>query len=459
MNPRAELRGKVLPPVPLAFRAQLYSREQRFYDPYSGLITYGPYKAVNVKILHLYPKTCHQVKNIQLFSTLSSIINNILDTFLKRAGCRAKIEEEYFNDIPKLASPNESERRKTLSDFISIIKRSSEDVILVPVLKGVVGVRRSEKVYTKLKALGLKHNFITQLYTEKILNAIKGIVSKRAKEDNAKLYNLSLNILAKAGGIPWALYNELEYDITIGLSWSIRRDIKMATGPTIKYYGVVHTFSSIGVWERFSSFICETKEEALINALKEALDYIFDEVEQTPKYNRVLVLLREPLKEKFAKNIIHYIQKNYGYDIDIVHVTTYMPIRLYDLSTRTYMAPRGLYFIETNRSAYLVTTGYSKYVKTTGIGVPKPIGIRIIATTDKQELQALIRSIQATYALTAMNWRSFWGSLRLPTPIHYSKLAARIFTLMEIEDIKDAFIRYKSSLYKPKIYEDRPWFI
>lgn len=451
------LRGKLLPPIPLAFRIALYNREQMAYDPYVGLKNYGPYKAVNVKVLHLIPKKWSRHLPSELTRALTRIISNILDTFLKKSGKRIEIEDEYINDIEPTISGDENKRRRTVENLVSIIDYHKGNVVLMPIPRSILGDYRSNKLYAKIKAIGLREGFITQFYSDdKVLTAVKKLTEKSKKPI---LLNLALNIFAKAGGIPWALHNELKYDVIIGLSWSLRRSYGLTTGPTVKCYGVIHTFSNIGVWEKFKSFICESKEDSIFKALQETLDFIakIDIVRRKTKYNRVLIMTREPLKEEFIKKLSDYLVKNYGYYMDVALISTHMPLRLYDLGIRTYLAPRGLYFLESEESAYVVTTGRIG-MKYTGIGVPKPIRVRILYCSD-EKIKALTRALTATYALTSMNWRSFWGSLRVPTTIHYSKVVARLFSIMDEEDIERSFAKHGKYVYKPLMYEDKPWFI
>jgi len=462
---RPALKGNVLAGVPLAFRKAPYGREQMAYDPWSGLMKYGPYKAVDVKILHLKSELWE--KPPEFFESVGTLISNFLDEYLKKAGAKVEIENEYFKNLSNLVSEDHNKSKQTIEDLNSIMDQHKESVLLTYLprykLDDYIG-----KIYIKIKALGLQADFISQFYTEKTLNAVKKYTRRGENQEGADtiLKNISLNILAKAGGIPWALYNELEYDIIVGSCWSIRKVHELTTGPIIKTYGVVHTFSKIGVWETFKAFICKSKEDSIFQALKETLHRIAEDnlAKRERKYRRILIMTTEPLRgEYLRKELASYLMNEHGYHLDVVIISESVPVRIYDLNTKNYLPTSGLYFLSSEDSAFIVTTGkrgeISKY---TGIGVPKPIRVRLIySSSDEKHERVLIKTLKAAYALTTMNWRSFWGSLKVPTPIYYSKLVARMFLMLDEEDIKNAFYKYGEYLYEPrqKKFEDRPWFI
>jgi len=460
---RPALKCNILQPVPLAFRKPPYGKEQMHYDPAVGLRMYGPYKAVDVKIL--------SIRNLQfeyppeLFEALNTLIESILGEYLRKAGAKVKIDTAEYSNYGDLISDDRDKARKAVVDLCSIIDKDSVVLTYLPRYK--LGEYNRRRIYAKIKALGLQNGFVSQLYSESILNAVRKLVKRGEDSElegaNAKLRNLSLNILAKAGGIPWALYNELEYDIIVGLSWSIRR----SQSSVAKSYGVVHTFSRIGVWETFRALVCEfkdqdLKERIIVEAITEGLDHIakVDLPRERPKYKRILILVTELLKEEHTRSLAEHVKNEYGYSIDIVMVSSYTPIRVYDPNVTTYLAPSGLYFLVSDDTAYVVTTGRRQDMRYFGIGVPKPIRIKLFYTSDLDDkVKALIRAVKASYALTAMNWRSFWGSLRVPTPIHYSRLVAQTFLLMDEKDIANAFSQHGKYLYRPQRFEDRPWFL
>jgi argonaute-like protein implicated in RNA metabolism and viral defense len=152
---------------------------------------------------------------------------------------------------------------------------------------------------------------------------------------------------------------------------------------------------------------------------------------------------------------------------DIATVSEGAPVRVYNTYTESYLPPRGLFFEVSDDRAYMITTGIYEE-RYTGMGTPKPIKVELLYTTENNRV-ALRETMKACYALTAMNWRNLFGSLRLPTPIHYAKLMARLLLISSEDDIADAFIYLRKKiktevetewdLLKPVAFQDRPWFI
>jgi len=451
------LKGGKLPPVLLSFRKTPLAQEQAKYDPYEGLRSYGPYKAVDVKLLHLVTEVTEPHLRSGVLDNLETQIESFLGECLEKDRAEVKIEREKFSNILRIASDNVEERKKVTEELARIIESYEDYVLLTYLPRLPLEEEVRSRVYARVKALGLQRGFVSQFYSETITDALR---ASARKEDSggvqAKVRNLSLNLLAKAGGIPWALYNKLEYDIIVGVSWSFKRERASATGPTTRIYGVVHTFSNFGVFETFRAFACKSEEEALTGAIQESLDKISEE--RSKGGRKVLIMTRKPLKKKFLKGLSKHLDTRYGYDLDIVGIFSHLPIRMYDPRDSALLAPSGLYFMESNRAAYLVTTGRRWEAKYTGIGVPKPVKVELLYYSGQANM-TLKRALVAAHALTAMNWRSFWGSLRLPVPVYYALLVAQTLRAMDDEDLENAFEIGGKYVYEPRKNKDRPWFL
>ena len=458
---RVWLKGGMLEPVQLAFRRSLYGREQAA-DPISGLRRYGPYEPVDVKILHIIPREWREFLPDELISVLEGQLDRILFSFLRMVSKRVKFERIYVNSVKDVIFGSKADQKKVIEDLLSVIYPRRDSVVLIPLLKSKLGEFRCQKIYAKLKAIGLKEEFVTQMYTdEKTLNSVKSLVGWSSSGSrgfgDAILYNLALNVMAKAGGKPWALYNELDYNVVIGLSWSVKRTIEnISTGPTTKYYGVVHTFDNVGTWETFDAFVCETREDTLARALSEAISEIMEQ--RRYRGGRILIMTREQIKRRLISELSD-ICSQHSFRLDIAMVGDAKSVRLYNTADPMYLAPRGLYFIASSNRAFLINTGRYKGGKYLGIGVPHSVSVKLIYTSDQERYEALRRVLYAVYALTLMNWRSLWGMLRLPTPIHYSKLVARFFALLSSEDIQASFVKVRNYIYRSEKLRDRLWFL
>jgi len=453
------IRGGILEPVLLSF-GKLYEQEQASLDPLYGLKEYGPYRPVDIKILHLIPKEWKSQISDEIIEIFEQQIQDILRRFLSRKNHTVSIERESITEISSFRASDPD--KKIYEELINIAKGCRDNcVIVIPLLKNVVGHSVGDRIYATIKRIGLKEGFVTQIYTDlNVINPIKRVLMKKQalslKSWNAVLLNLSLNILAKGGGIPWALHDNVEYDIVLGISWGIRRLTESATGPTSKCYGIVHTFSNIGIWENFNAFASETKEESILMALKTILEEILPQNGKTELGRRILILTREKLKRSFYQKLFNKILSRED-KLDVVFISSSPNIRLYSILD-SYIAPRGLYTIFSNDEAVLVTTGITYQEKYYGMGVPKPIEIIRLFSTDNTPITKIV---QAVFFFTAMSWRTFWGKLRLPTPIYYSKLVANLFSNLNTLEIDESFYVYKTYIYKPysENIRDKPWFL
>ena len=454
------LKGFALREPLLAFAPSLLGREQVDYDPLNGLRKYGPYKDVDVQILHVIPREYSMSREEVM--ALNEQLQKIMGHFLKETRREVKVENL---EISSIVSSGFDARIN--DEILSSVEGKKDYVILVPLPERILGKAKAQRIYAQLKALGLENGFVTQMYAEKTIESIRSLIHTRTQFEIREierrspiLLNLALNIFAKAGGKPWALSDRLEYDFVVGLGWSVKRiKPELSTGPNIKYYGVVHTFNNVGTWETFDAFSCEAKEEELSTALSESLDYIIaDKLKiKMERRGRILILTRENLGPRAMGRLSKFCD-SLGYDLDIAMVSSTKPTRIYVISN-SYLIPRGLGFLISEEEAYIATTGEARG-RYTGIGVPQPILIRLLSSTSKtrEKTEILERIVRAVYSFTVMNWRSLWGTLRLPTPIHYSKLVADVFARITLGDINMLFGKRETLMVHENI-RDIPWFI
>ena len=331
----------VLPPVPLSFRRLYHSREQISYDPYHGLKKYGPYRGVDVKILHLVPSESNLIDQYgDIFEFIQDNIQRILSNILSRSGNRVYIVQKKI-EYSRFASLSMNTIREVIEENSE--KIDSNTVILVPLISRVIV--NPDKFYAKLKAYGLKYNVVTQVYSEGgLINLIRSSLSAQQKVHGPlpALLNIALNIFAKAGGIPWTLYNATPYDLTIGISWGIRKIYDRLTGPVVKFYGVVSVFDNLGNWEYMDAFSCRTTKKELINAIKTVIEECINNAPIRGDSERVLILTREPFKRKLVEGFIFELIKR-GIKVDLAVVSTTDPIRIYNVDIENYLPDKGVY--------------------------------------------------------------------------------------------------------------------
>jgi argonaute-like protein implicated in RNA metabolism and viral defense len=458
------LNGGRLPEIMLSFRPTLYGDEQSHYDPYVGLKMYGPYKPVEMTILHLIPQEWIDEKLLTRTKVeyLEQILKNHMNHLFEKGMKKIIWENLEIDEITSLTNTESKRVFEKEKDIASKVKYKENCVILTFIPAKLTRTTQRNALYSKMKILGLKNEknpFAVQCYSRRVLNALE-------QDDKFTLNNLALNIFAKGGGIPWVLSSsyKINYNIVIGVAWSIKRVAEESTGPVIKYYGVSHIFDEKGAWKQFITFACRAKSSDLLNAITGSLKEIIEDYE-LPEKSKMLLMFRErpgiqSIKE-FSRNVKTEVE---NVKIDIIRISEGTPLRIYNPFIADWTPPRGLFFRISDECAYVTTTGVYKG-KYAGIGTPKPIKIELMYT-EEEKRKALKESIMACYALTAMNWRNLFGTLRLPTPIHYAKLMANLLEILPEDDINHTFAisKYKKAeteweLLKPKIFRDRPWFI
>ncbi|MEM2614306.1 MAG: hypothetical protein QXO15_08815 [Nitrososphaerota archaeon] len=463
------LKGDVLPPIFLSFRSAGYAEEQTHFDPLKGLRTYGPYKPTDVKVIHLLPREWIEkgLLSEEMSESIEEEVKRILSSLLEKSGRKVEVKRVEIDNITPLVTDKENVRKEIFSKI-----SDGENVVLSFIPRLSLSKEVSTQLYYRMKVLGIREQkpwFVTQAYSERTLNAIQN-------EDYFPLYNLALNIFTKAGGIPWVLSSSyrLDYDVVIGVAWSIKR-IKesKSTGPSIKYYGVTHIFDERGVWRNFASFACKAKTESLLNSLVESVLKVMETqtqlVSSGKRSAKVLLMLREKPKENaiedFSKMLNERLSKELGLSlsVDVARIFEGSPIRVYSGKYDHRLPPKGLFFEISSKRAILITTGTLKGEEYAGIGTPKTIGVDVLYTSDNKS-NALWRSVRAAFAFTAINWRNLFGSLRLPTPIHYSRIMADLLLRLPEEDVREAFISLEGKteevfILEPKKFKERPWFI
>jgi argonaute-like protein implicated in RNA metabolism and viral defense len=463
--------GSVLPEVLLSFRSMPYGDEHAHYDPYLGLRLYGPYRPTKVKIIHLISKEWINrgmlTQNVAEY--FEQVLKNHLGHLFEKDIREVELKRVDVNEITSLISEEQEKVREKEEELSETINEENCVVLtFIPPLLKVT--RQGSLLYSRLKILGLKsrkRKFVVQCYSQRVLNALN-----QGEEGKFVLSNLALNIFAKSGGIPWILSSsyKLDYNIVVGVAWSIKRVTSKSTGPTIKYYGVTHIFDERGAWKNFVTFACRPRTQDLLSSIVGSLREIVLDSKFDEKESKILLLLRERPRREVMEKFLKTLKTNINTSrVDVVRVSEGAPLRVYNPYLDNYLPPRGLFFELSDDRACMVTTGMykGKYV---GIGTPRTIRIELLHTTEEKKKAALRGAVKACYALTAMNWRSLFGSLRLPTPIHYAKLMAQLLRICLEDDINEAFdfehkklkttdVEVEWNLLKPRAFRDRPWFI
>ena len=261
--------------------------------------------------------------------------------------------------------------------------------------------------------------------------------------------NLSLNVVAKTGTVPWVLPESIpDSDFFVGLSYSeSQRDT------SARLMGFANVFNQYGRWLFYSGGT-------------EAVRY----AERAQHYEKLVgnTLNRLTLSEE-PTVCFHYSARFSREDraavlrgarsvrprgkYVFVWINTHHHIRLYDTKPETDGSmSRGHYMIGSANQIYLSTTGFNPYRK--ALGTPQVLEINVHieprpgSPATPADLRALAKQI---LSLTKLNWASTDSLCAEPITTKYAG---------DIAYLTAAFLRQESSPFRlHPVLERTPWFI
>jgi len=262
-----------------------------------------------------------------------------------------------------------------------------------------------EDLRAHIKALCIKKHVYTQILTQ-------GSLEPYDMCDN--MWNLSLGLYVKAGGVPWKLEDGEENTCFIGIAFGRRineggQDILVGLAEVFDVFGESVTIKVVE--EDFKSdvgyHLSKEKAERLIKTAIEG--YIYEKHEEPKK---VIVhktsFFNEDEKlgtENALSNISH----------DLVHIQLNTSLRL--VPDRSYPPNRGTLWKINLEKGVFYTKGYVGEFKTyPGAATASPIEIN--RNYGDTELKTLAEQI---YGLTKMNWNTTVLTNKKPITIEYAR--------------------------------------
>lgn len=433
---------QVDPLTRLAFAPHPYAEIMSSYFPHHGIEKYGPYskdEITKVRILNISPKN-YDIAFAERGKKLIMRVKQCLESYTM---FRVPVVSLDFIELPIDSYIDELNRL--------MAREKGYDVLTVGLPKGNFPAGYVERLYYAIKALSLKHGVPTQVYTEKLFNAIE------YEPVMPGLFNLTLNIYAKCGGIPWALYDKIkDADIVIGLGWAFKRENpEERIGKIRKCFSYVHTFNEYGIWCSFFSTIVDVDKylDGIVNLIQESINRYEGSTGRPPKN----LVIHTPKRFRFEE-IEKIVQEAKKYDVMmlVLHISDDVPARVYDLSFKYFACPRGLCSLFDERIAFISTTG--AYGEKVEMGTPRLVKVEVLYPRIK-DVKVLSSACNHVYALSTLNWRTM-KRVRLPCSIHYSKLIADFIKYFDsMKDVKELF-KDVGNIYKPHPrLEDKLWFI
>lgn len=260
-----------------------------------------------------------------------------------------------------------------------------------------------------IKALCVKKRIYTQILTESSLQA-------QASDPCDNMWNLSLGLYVKAGGVPWKLESGEENTCFIGIAFGIK---KSSEGQDI-LVGLAEIFDVFGesvtirvVEEEFESEVgYHLSREKAKTLIETAIKGYESEKQEKPK--RVIIHKTTDFNEDEKQGVEAALQ-NIPYDL--VHIQLNTSLRL--IPERDFPPNRGTFWdLETEGGkGILYTTGYVESFRTyPGAATASPIEIN--RNYGETELKKLAEQI---LGLTKMNWNTTALMNKEPVTIEYAR--------------------------------------
>ncbi len=301
-----------------------------------------------------------------------------------------------------------------LRRFVRSDARQDVDVALIYLPKGA-DTRDTERPYSKVKRLLMREGLVSQMVDERT------IIDPQWSD-----LNLALNIYAKAGYVPWVLDEAMpNADLFIGLSSS---KPVYASG-SLRTMGYANVFDAYGRWRFYqgdtAAFLFDERLQHLGAIARDSV------AAYQAQNGGHLTTVHIHLTKEFSKDervVIAEAVRSVapGAVVVFVHVNSYHPVRLYDLSHEDGQVSRATYLRDGGTRLYLATTGTNAY-KQKGLGTPNPLELTIWA--DPPDARPALSDIaQQVLSLTRLNWASTHSFCQEPITTKFAGAIAQFMS-------------------------------
>ncbi len=348
-----------------------------------------------------------------------------------------RMSQEEINRVLNSSTPFES----AVSLFDGKIQefhdsmRGKYDVLVIQIPGDFANFDNPElslNLHNSIKVLTVKRNMMSQILTEKAM---------KYQYDCENMWNLSVALYTKAGGVPWKLREFTNTNCFIGISYGIKKTEK---GQAI-LSGLAEIFDSFGENVSMVSlsseaygkdFFLETdgslhlSKEKIAQLIERLLEDYKKRVGQFP--DRVTVHKTSFFNPDEKDGIRKVVQKGH---YDLVDVVDNSSFRLFSGNSHP---TRGTFWKVDSKVGLMYTTGtvpcFGRYP---GIGTPKPIELRLAEGDSRIE-----KIGKEIFALTKMDWNNCNLMIREPVTTKYASYIVEILKagLQADEIVKD--IRY-----------------
>jgi len=284
-----------------------------------------------------------------------------------------------------------------------------------------------EDLRAHIKALCAKKHVYTQILTK---------ASFRPFDMCDNMWNLSLGLYVKAGGVPWKLESGEENTCFIGIAFGIKK----GEGGQEILVGLAEIFDVFGESVTIKVVEDEFKSEVGLHLSKEKASRLIKtaiagyEFEKREKPKRVIIHKTSSFNEDEKVGIEDALGDT---AYDLVHIQLNTPLKL--IPNAGFPPNRGTFWKINQEKGVLYTTGYVEEFRTyPGAATASPIEIN--RNKGNTSLKALAEQI---YGLTKMNWNTTVLMNKVPITIEYArKVNAILKSGIEPEGILKDFRYY-----------------
>lgn len=409
-------------------------------DPRFGLSEYGPLDG-NTGRRNFSSVDMGLIAKEDEINRVLKLLNDLNEKFKLRKGSKgSKVEYKGFEDIygvpinipetgdDKVISIRNSEfngiigREEAFKNILSLYgskiqqyvdnNRSRDIGVLVlqmPEILEKYFKYNYEDLRVHIKALCVKKQIYTQILTQSSLQA-------QAYDPCDNMWNLSLGLYVKAGGVPWKLESGEENTCFIGIAFGIKgrsrgQDILVGLAEIFDVFGESVTIKVVE--EDFKSEVgYHLSRESAERLIRTAIKGYESEKQEKPK--RVIIHKTTPFNEDERQGVEDALQ-NIPYDL--VHIQLSTSLRL--IPDRGFPPNRGTFWDLKTREGkgILYTTGYIGDFETyPGAATASPVEIN--RNYGETELKKLAEQV---LGLTKMNWNTTALMNKEPVTIEYAR--------------------------------------
>ncbi|MFW9879016.1 MAG: Piwi domain-containing protein [Candidatus Thorarchaeota archaeon] len=410
-----------------------------------GIQTYGPYDYNNnkrvfdrIQFIIVGPD---DKKHIEKVLKLVGYLKNSLKNF-KGFPSMFNLEELIIptdeSEVVFYGHDKNKEIIHKLNDLYPISKRSRNQMDCIISFGEDHRAIKSTKNYYTIKDICLKNGYPIQYLSSFSADRYSGVLEKMSNLNNLQyiLWNISVAIYTKVGGIPWILKNSNNVDITLGLRFSRNEDKGYTTG-------FIAIFNSYGEYMGIFSETFSDEDYGLSN-----IDNLFKSGGMTVPAVLIKKLIGDSLDNYYkfqAKEIgtlavqkigqfgnvekIGFEEVLESHDIEnysLIEIYNKNLQRFFNLDKNSLNIDRGICFPFSENHGFLCTTGDYKSIqfgrekiKEHIMGTPKPFLVNL--RTNYNCYGNFIDACQDIFSLTGLHYQTVThNEIRLPATLLFA---------------------------------------